>query len=99
MRRGLAIVAVSVLWISACSRRRYLAEQVAAQERGLAAQRAIADLARWRYQEGAVRYLEVLDAERNLFATEQTLLQLRRAEVGNLVALYVALGGGTIERR
>jgi len=79
--------------------RRHLAEQVAAQERGLAAQRAIADLARARYQEGAVRYLEVLDAERNLFAAEQTLLQLRRAEMENLVALYVALGGGTIEGR
>ena len=44
-------------------------------------------------------YLEVLDAERNLFASEQELLRLRRANVENLVALYVALGGGTAERR
>ncbi len=79
--------------------RRYLAEQVAAQERGLAAQRAIADLARQRYQEGAVRYLEVLDAERSLFDAEQALLQMRRAAMDDLVALYVALGGGTIEQR
>jgi multidrug efflux system outer membrane protein len=75
--------------------RRYLAEQVAAQERGTQAQRAIADLARTRYREGVVRYLEVLDAERNLFAAEQTLLQLRRTQADNLVALYVALGGGS----
>jgi outer membrane protein, multidrug efflux system len=76
--------------------RRYLAEQVAAQERGTLAQRQIAELARTRYSEGVVSYLEVLDAERNLFFAEQALLQLRRAEVDNLVALYVVLGGGVM---
>jgi multidrug efflux system outer membrane protein len=74
--------------------RRWLAEQVAAQERNTLAQRQIAELARTRYREGVVSYLEVLDAERNLFAAEQALLRLRRAEAENLVALYVALGGG-----
>jgi hypothetical protein len=29
----------------------------------------------------------------------QALLQLRRAEVENLVTLYIALGGGAIEQR
>jgi multidrug efflux system outer membrane protein len=79
--------------------RRYLADQVAAQERGTSAQRQIAELARIRYNEGVVRFIEVLDAERNLFAAEQALLQLRRAEVENLVTLYIALGGGAIEQR
>jgi outer membrane protein, multidrug efflux system len=79
--------------------RRYLADQVAAQERGTRAQREIASLAQTRYREGVVGYIEVLDAERNLFAAEQSLLQLRRAEADNLVALYVALGGGVIETR
>jgi multidrug efflux system outer membrane protein len=74
--------------------RRFLAEQVAAQERATQAQREIAELARTRYDEGVVGYLEVLDAERNLFTAEQALLQLRRAEVENLVTLYVVLGGG-----
>lgn len=74
--------------------RRYLADQVASQERGTNAQRRIADLARKRYREGVVSYLEVLDAERNLFAAEQALLQVRRAAAANLIALYVALGGG-----
>jgi multidrug efflux system outer membrane protein len=78
--------------------RRYLAEQVEAQERGTLATRRIADLARKRYREGVSTYLEVLDAERNLFAAEQTLLELRRAEADNLVTLYVALGGGMVER-
>lgn len=74
--------------------RRYLAEQVEAQERATGAQRSLADLARRRYEAGVVSYLEVLDAERNLFAAEQALLQVRRAEEANLIALYVALGGG-----
>lgn len=78
--------------------RRYLAEQVEAQERGTLATRQIADLARKRYREGVSTYLEVLDAERNLFAAEQTLIELRRAQVDNLVTLYVALGGGLVER-
>lgn len=76
----------------------HLAEQVAAQERGTVAQRRIAALARTRYLEGVVSYIEVLDAERNLFASEQSLLRLRRSEAENHVALYVALGGGALER-
>lgn len=79
--------------------RRYLADQVRAQERGVLAQRRLAALARQRYEEGVVSYLEVLDAERNLFAAEQTLLQLRSAQASNLVTLYVALGGGVLETR
>jgi multidrug efflux system outer membrane protein len=84
---------------NALAGRQHLAEQVAAQERGTVAQRQIAALARTRYLEGVVSYIEVLDAERNLFASEQQLLRLRRANTENLVSLYVALGGGTIERR
>jgi multidrug efflux system outer membrane protein len=77
--------------------RRYLAEQVEAQERALNAQRRLAELARTRYREGVARYLEVLDAERSLFAAEQALLQDRRAQVANLVTLFVALGGGQMQ--
>ncbi len=73
--------------------KRYLADQVAAQERGVVAQRRLAELAHKRYSEGVVRYLEVLDAERSLFAAEQALLQVRRIEAGNHIALYIALGG------
>src|SRR5690606_41815218 len=73
--------------------RRHLAEQVAAQERATEAQRRLAELARRRYEAGVVSFLEVLDAERNLFDAEQALLEVRRAEAANLIALYVALGG------
>ena len=79
--------------------RQHLADQVAAQERVTVAERQIAALARTRYIEGVVNFLEVLDAERSLFASEQQLLRLRRANVENLGALYVALGGGVVERR
>lgn len=74
--------------------RRYLAEEVEAQQRYTGAQREIARLARIRYREGVANYLEVLDAERNLFTAEQNLLALRQQELGNLAALYAALGGG-----
>ncbi len=78
--------------------RRWLADQVAAQMRAVQAQREIARIARLRYREGVANYLEVLDAERNLFTAEQALIALQRAELDNLVSLYVALGGGAIER-
>jgi multidrug efflux system outer membrane protein len=79
--------------------RQYLAEQVAAQARTVIADRSIAQLVLARYREGVANYLEVLDAERNLFTSEQQLLRLRRTNEENLVALYIALGGGVIERR
>jgi len=76
--------------------RRYLAEQVAAQGRALTAQRDLAELADLRYRNGVADYLEVLDAQRNLFSAEQTLVETRREQQANLVTLYVALGGGVI---
>ncbi len=75
--------------------RRYIAEQVATLQRALTAQERTAYLARLRYREGVAQYLEVLDAERNLFTARQTLLEAERLELQNLATLYVALGGGT----
>lgn len=75
--------------------RRYLAEQVAAQIENVDTLRRIADLANERYAEGVVNYLQVLDAERNLFDAEQAFIEVKRAQIQNLVSLYVALGGGT----
>lgn len=75
--------------------RRYLAEQVEAQQENVATLQRIADLARDRYAEGVVNYLQVLDAERTLFDAEQAFIEVKRAQVQNLVSLYIALGGGT----
>ncbi|GLV23561.1 efflux transporter outer membrane subunit [Sphingobium sp. TomTYG45] len=74
-------------------RQRYR-EQITAQERAVAAQRRLAETAILRYDNGIAIYLEVLDAERNLFSAEQQLIRLRATELQNGVSLYTALGGG-----
>ena len=74
-------------------RQRYK-EQIAAQEQAVEAQRALAETAELRYENGISIYLEVVDARRNLFAAEQQLIQLRATALQNGVSLYVALGGG-----
>ncbi|MEL7730736.1 efflux transporter outer membrane subunit [Citromicrobium bathyomarinum] len=74
--------------------RRYLAEQVATLERAVESQEQIAHIARLRYREGVADYLEVLDAERNLFSARQQLLTTERAWLQNRATLFVALGGG-----
>jgi multidrug efflux system outer membrane protein len=79
----------------ALAERRWLAEQVVAQQATLAAQTERARLAGLRYQSGAAPYLEVLDAERDRFQAEQALVQARRVLLSGSVNLYAALGGGT----
>jgi multidrug efflux system outer membrane protein len=79
----------------ALAERRWLTLQVAAQQATLAAQMERTRLAGLRYQNGAVPYLEVLDAERDRFVAEQALVQLRRTLLASSVNLYAALGGGT----
>ena len=78
--------------------RRWLADQVATLTRAVAAQEKIARLARLRYREGVADYLEVLDAERNLFTAQQNLLDVRRTKFQNAVSLYAALGGGELSQ-
>ena len=51
-------------------------------------------LSNLRYRGGIDTYLQVLDAQRNLFAGELGLAQLRLAERLSVVQLYRALGGG-----
>lgn len=83
----------------ALAERRWLTLQVAAQQATLAAQIERTRLAGLRYQNGAVPYLEVLDAERDRYVTEQALVQLRRALLASSVNLYAALGGGSFAHR
>ena len=78
----------------ALANRRYLAEQIEAQQRTVNAQSALARLARLRYTNGVAQFLEVLDAERNLFSAQQALIQLRGAQLSSIVSLYSAIGGG-----
>ncbi|WP_332851897.1 efflux transporter outer membrane subunit [Duganella sp. S19_KUP01_CR8] len=68
--------------------------QIEAQTRVVgSAERRLA-LSRLRYDAGQDSRLALLDAQRLLYASQQTLLELRRNEFGNAVALYKALGGG-----
>ena len=78
----------------ALANRRYLAEQIEAQQRTVTAQSALTRLARLRYTNGVAQFLEVLDAERNLLSAQQALIQLRGAQLSSIVSLYSAIGGG-----
>lgn len=51
-------------------------------------------LSQLRYRGGLDSYLQVLDAERNLFGGQLVLSQLRLQEILSIVNLYRALGGG-----
>ena len=70
------------------------AEQRAQQDLLVKALRETDRLSRLRYQGGLDSYLQVLDAERNLFQGELLLAQLGREEILSVVQLYRALGGG-----
>jgi multidrug efflux system outer membrane protein len=78
----------------ALAARRWLTGQIRVTQDELAALRERERLAQLRYVSGRSAYLEVLDAQRDLFATEQGLTQLRRAFLASAVALYEAVGGG-----
>lgn len=56
-------------------------------------QRAV-ELARQLYQHGLSDFISVLQAERDLYESEDALVQSRRTVTTSLVSLYKALGGG-----
>ena len=71
-----------------------LGEQVRAQQAQTDAEADRFRLADLRYRNGVASYLDVLDAQRSLFATQQALAQTQLAQRQNQVTLYKALGGG-----
>lgn len=68
-------------------RRTSLREAVAANSEAVV-------LSRQRYAQGLADFLEVLDAERRLYASQEALTQNERALTTALISLYKALGGG-----
>ena len=52
------------------------------------------DLATEQYKAGLVDFLSVLDAQRDLYANEDQLVQSQTSVTTNLVGLYRAMGGG-----
>ncbi|MFC3108205.1 efflux transporter outer membrane subunit [Undibacterium arcticum] len=74
-----------------------LDEQIDAQQAFLDAQAERLKLADLRYQNGVASSIEVLDAQRDLFAAQQSLVQTRLLRLTNAIDLYRALGGGLNE--
>lgn len=78
----------------ALSGRSAVADQLDAVQEQREAEQARLELVEARYQNGVANHLELLDAQRSLFAIEQALSQIRLAQRVSEVQLYKALGGG-----
>ncbi len=68
-------------------------DEVAAQATQADALRHALELAELRYASGVASYLDVLDAQRNLFSAELALSQAQLGQLTAAVQLYKALGG------
>ena len=69
------------------------AERLEAQASLLAATQKAFDLSEARFKAGVDNYLSVLDAQRSLYAAQQTQITLQLAEQVNRITLYKVLGG------
>jgi outer membrane protein, multidrug efflux system len=67
---------------------------LAAQQSLLEASSKTYRLSQARYTKGIDSYLNVLDAQRSLYAAQQGLVALRLTKLANQVRLYAVLGGG-----
>jgi NodT family efflux transporter outer membrane factor (OMF) lipoprotein len=63
-------------------------------ERAVEENRRAVELSTELYQRGQVEFLDLLNAQRSLLASEDALVQSDSTVVTNLIALYKALGGG-----
>ncbi|MCC2981244.1 efflux transporter outer membrane subunit [Sphingomonas sp. IC-11] len=77
----------------ALARRGTITEELAATERFTAAAADTLRLTEARYRGGIDTFLSSLDAQRSLYAAQQSLVQTRLIRATNLVTLYRALGG------
>jgi multidrug efflux system outer membrane protein len=71
-----------------------LGEELRAQQAQAEAESARFKLSDLRYRNGVASYLDLLDAQRSLFVTQQAVVQTRLAQLQNQVTLYKTLGGG-----
>jgi multidrug efflux system outer membrane protein len=71
-----------------------LGEQLRAQQAQADAEAARFNLSDLRYRNGVASYLDLLDAQRALFAARQAVVQTRLLQLQNQVTLYKTLGGG-----
>ncbi|MDB5931831.1 MAG: transporter, partial [Polaromonas sp.] len=78
----------------ALAARRTLAERLAAQQALVAANARTFELSQALFRSGGGGFLDVLDAQRSLYAGQQGLIDLQRVEQVNRLTIYKALGGG-----
>lgn len=71
-----------------------LGEQLRAQQAQASAEGVRFKLSDLRYQNGIASQLDLLDAQRSLFAAQQAVVQTRLLQLQNQVTLYKTLGGG-----
>ena len=69
-------------------------DQVQAQQQLVDAAADSLRLSTMLFRAGVDNYLPVLTAQQTLYSAQQTLLNLKQAQLTNLVTLYKALGGG-----
>jgi multidrug efflux system outer membrane protein len=77
--------------------RETLTDQVAAQEAFLKATQERVKLTNLRYDNGIASSFDKLDAQRELFTAQQSLIQARQLRLTNSIDLYRSLGGGLNE--
>lgn len=76
-----------------------LDDELAARQNLVEATQSAYDLSFARYKEGIDSFLNVLDAQRSLFAAQQQAIEIEKQRLANLVNLYKALGGGLIDEK
>ena len=74
-----------------------LVDQLAAQQAETDAEAARFKLSNMLYTNGVASSLDLLDAQRSLFSSQQLLVQAKLALLQNRIAVYRALGGGWVE--
>jgi len=79
----------------ALARRGTLGDQMEAQQSLVEATARTYRLSNARYEKGIDIYLNVLDAQRSLYAAQQGLIAIRLAKLAAQVRLYAVLGGGS----
>jgi multidrug efflux system outer membrane protein len=78
----------------ALAKRGTLGDRMEAQQSLVDATAQTYRLSTARYEKGIDIYLNVLDAQRSLYAAQQGLIAMRLAKLANQVRLYAVLGGG-----
>ena len=76
------------------STRSSLADQRLAADATAKAYEERLKVAEVRFKAGSMSYLDVLDAQRELFFAQQAAIQIRRSQLSTAAQLYKALGGG-----